>query len=83
MSENPSLFITYEEKWVNILHDVIKYVEEYNRLPAEKSRNTEIKCLGQWVSTQKANYKNISGIMKEPHIREQWEDFTAKYPQLF
>lgn len=83
MSENPSLFITYKEKWVNKLQDVIKYVEEYNRLPAEKSKNTEIKCLGNWVSTQKANYKNTSGSMKDPLIRQQWEDFTAKYPHLF
>ena len=37
-----------------------------------------IKSMGYWISTQKKNYIKEEQIMKEPQIRQQWEDFTNK-----
>ena len=31
--------------------------------------------LGEWISTQKKNYKTLSGIMKNTNIYVKWNEF--------
>jgi superfamily II DNA or RNA helicase len=77
-------FITNEELWKNNLEEIINYINKNNKLPSQHNKNEIIKKLGQWLGTQKNNYKNNCNIMKDENIRKIWEDFTTKkYKQYF
>jgi hypothetical protein len=55
--------ISNEDKWYVVLEKVIKYINENNKLPSEDHSNKEIKYLGVWISTQKANFKKHNHII--------------------
>ena len=76
-------FMTNEEIWNNKLNCVIGYIQENNKLPSKSNKNRDIYLLESWVRTQKQNYKNKIKSMNNQIIRQQWEEFIAKYPQLF
>jgi len=78
-----SLFRTNEEKWTDTMKDVEKYIVDKGKTPSSTDKIKVIKQLGCWILTQKQNYINNKCIMKDPSIRQQWEEFTSKYPQLF
>jgi hypothetical protein len=76
-------FMTNKEIWNNKLNCVIRYIQDNNKLPSKSNKNRDIYLLESWVSTQKQNYKNKTKSMKDPELRQQWEEFIAKYPHLF
>jgi hypothetical protein len=52
-------------------------------LPTSHNENKNIRQLGGWISTQKANYIKQKEIMKNKNIRKLWEEFYNKYITLF
>jgi hypothetical protein len=72
-----------EDIWNNSKNQVEDYIQIHNKLPSSKDKDKNIKQLGSWIGTQKANYNKQQQIMKDPQIREQWEKFTGKYTTLF
>ena len=52
-------------------------------LPSSTSKDIEIKTLGNWINTQKANYKNNENSMKNEEIIKEWEKFMNDYKELF
>jgi hypothetical protein len=74
----PLLILSNDEIWMNNLADVKEYVVKTGELPSQKAKDTKIKQMGQWISTQKINYAKSKTIMKEPSIRKEWEDFKHK-----
>jgi superfamily II DNA or RNA helicase len=79
MNEYCEYFTSKCDIWRNNLLIVIKYIEGHNKLPSSKDLDDK----GCWLSDQKKNYENNKYIMKDPEIRQQWEEFIAKYPHLF
>jgi superfamily II DNA or RNA helicase len=77
------LFLSNEEIWFENKNKVEEYIEQLNKLPSQHSKDTNIKSLGQWISTQKNNYKKIEQIMNNEEIRKEWEAFIEKYHRLF
>ena len=77
------LFKTNEEIWKENLNKVNIYINKYNKLPFDKSKDKNIKQLGQWLHNQKRNYENKEFIMKDEEIRKQLESFIEKYSDLF
>ena len=77
------LFMSNDEMWNDTLKKVKLYIKTNNKLPSSTDKNKEIKQLGNWISTQKANYSNKEYIMKEENIRIKWEDFINTYAHLF
>jgi hypothetical protein len=73
------LFKSNEEKWNDKLVLLEKYVIENSKLPLKRSKDKDIKSLGNWLSTNKQKYKNKKEIMKNEEIRKLWEDFIEKY----
>ena len=72
------------EKWKENLKKLEEYIEKYNKLPSNKSKDKDIKILGEWLSSQKINYKNNECIIKlSEDIRKQWEEFIEKYSEYF
>jgi spore coat protein CotH len=83
MTKYSELFITNKEKWFKTLQAVEHFIEINNKLPTHGSKDQEVKSLGEWLSHQKKNYKKQQKIMKQPEIRETFENFMLKYPHLF
>lgn len=69
--------------WTDKLEQLEEYIKENNKLPTRCSLDKSVHILGSWVSSQKANYKTKTKIMKKPKIRHQWEQLMSKYPVLF
>lgn len=76
------LFRTNEEVWMDTLHKVELYIQQYKKRPSASSKDKEISSLGNWISIQKENYKNIEQIMTNEDIRKIWEDFVNKYQEV-
>jgi len=68
-------------------HDKLKLVEDYiienNKRASSTDNLNDIKQLGNWIITQKKNYKNKTEIMKNETIRKQWNEFIEKYKKYF
>ena len=71
--------LTWDEK-LELIED---YIKENNKLPSKENKNKEIKSLGEWIQSQKKNYKNNEGLIKNNDIKLKWEEFTDKYKDLF
>jgi hypothetical protein len=68
-------FLSNEEKWDNYVEDLKKYIDTNHKLPS-KSDN---KSLEKWLSHQKNNLKNCSGLMKDDIIYNKFKDFLDIY----
>ena len=75
--------LSVQELWNKKLERLNSYVVKTCKLPTQKDKDLKIKQIGQWVSTQKINYATSLWIMKEPVIRQEWEEFKRKHILLF
>lgn len=83
ITEYSDLFRSNYEIWIDNFNLLKIYVDKNKRLPLSTDKIKEIKQLGRWILNQKQNYTKNKCIMKDPSIRQQWEEFTSKYPHLF
>jgi len=79
--------INSKELWIKRLEEVKKYIDENNKSPSSTSKDKNIKQIGIWIGTQKANYdiditKCKEGI-KDEEIYNKWTEFITdnKYKQ--
>jgi len=72
-----------EKKWLNKLDLVKKYIDKHDKKPSEDSRDSATKRLGNWIKSQKRNYKIYNSVMINDKIRKIWEDFLNKYDKYF
>ncbi len=72
-------------KWYDFLNQLVKYIDTNNKRPSKINKNTQIKELAEWSSTQKKNYKNKTNIMKNKIIYNKWSNFinNEKYNKYF
>ena len=75
----PLLFISNEDQWYLNLKSVETYFEANKKMPSKRDTNVDIKYLGEWLSTQRSNYKNLNNIMKDSNILSAYKTFRAKY----
>ena len=68
-------FIDNTKLWYNKLEEIKNYININYKRPSGGDKNTNIKQLGKWISTQLKNYKNKTHIMLNDTIRKSWEDF--------
>lgn len=83
MKDIKVLFLNNEELWNDNKSKVEEYIHIYNKLPSGTDNDKELSSLGNWIYTQRRNYKKKQKIMVNDNIRKEWEEFTAKYPHLF
>jgi hypothetical protein len=74
-SKYKKYFQSNEDNWYELLNDVIKYINTYNKKPSRTDKNEIIKRFGDWISNQQKNYKNITQIMKNEEIYNKWSEF--------
>ena len=79
-------FISHDEHWINNLNMVKTFIINNNKLPSRYSKDENEKYYGDWVATQKTNYKNnIKMLSAENHseTRRIWEEFLEEYKDFF
>jgi len=64
---------------MNMLAKVEAYILENQKMPARRSKDTTIKKMGTWISTQQKNYNKKTEIMKKQEIYNSWTVFMKKY----
>ena len=50
-------FLDDNTKWKETLQEICEYIDKNNKIPSQQDEDIEIKKLGVWICTQKANYK--------------------------
>ena len=75
--------LSYEESWYNNLEKVKLYINENKCRPVDKSKDNNIKQLGQWLLHQQSNYKNNDNLMKNENIKRYYELFLEEYKEYF
>jgi hypothetical protein len=76
-------FLTNDERWINMLDKIKKYISEEEKLPTRYNKDNEIKQLGRWLSSQQQNYSKKEYIMVDLSIRKKWELFVNEYKEYF
>ncbi|AYV83260.1 MAG: DEXDc helicase [Hyperionvirus sp.] len=66
--------LTQREKWIETFGEIKKYIDIHKRRPCNKSKNGEIRKLGQWIINQTVCYSKNMGQMRKSEIRKQWEE---------
>ena len=75
--------LSVDEIWEKNLKLLIEFIEHNKKRPSNKSKNVDQKFLGDWISHQQNNYKNMAHSMKLQSTRTQWAALVRKYPNLF
>ena len=75
----------HDDEWEINLNQVKEYIEKNNKKPSHGHKNSEIKKLGSWISTQQKNYKKKENIMKNSDIYNKFSKFIndSKYMNHF
>jgi len=76
-------FISNEDQWQITLEEVSRYIDENDKRPSTNDKDKTIKHLGQWISHQQTKYRKQEFVMKNPNIRQIWEEFIEKYSVYF
>ncbi len=71
------------EIWLSKLDELKKFIQTNQKLPAYSSKNNIEKFLGQWLSTQKQNYKNKTENMKDEIYNSVWKSFITENDNYF
>ena len=72
-----------EKVWFKILNNVKQYINTNKRRPSSKSKNENIKEMGEWILHQQKIYANRIGIMKFTNIYNEWKMFIEYYKEYF
>ena len=70
-----SYFQSNEELWIKQLEQVKLYIDTNNKRPSGSDIDSNIKQLGNWISTQQQKYKNKKQIMLNEWIYNKWTEF--------
>ena len=68
-------FLNNTELWHNMLDKLTRFISENNKLPSKHSQDSDIKTLGNWLGTTKAQYKTRDGIMGNSEIFMEWANY--------
>jgi superfamily II DNA or RNA helicase len=71
--------LIWEEKfeWVK------NYIDENGKKPSQYDKNIKIQRMGEWINTQKHNYKHKILNMKDKNIYDKWTEFINNNLDFF
>jgi superfamily II DNA or RNA helicase len=79
MEEYPKYFLNHEQKWIQKLDKVKKFMKDNNNSPSRYSKDEYEKDLGSWISTQKENFKKNIKLFSHENILKIWDSFQVEY----
>ena len=83
MTDYPQNFLNNEEKWLNKLNKVKKYVEDHNNAPSRYSKDPDEKELGLWFAMQKENCRRNIKMFAHENIIAIWKKFIEDHKKHF
>ena len=83
INEYKEYFLSNEEIWINNLDKVKIYINENNKIPSIKDKDSNIKQLKSWITNQKTNYKKKENIMTNDIYYNKWTEFIDEYKEYF
>ncbi len=82
INEYNKYFKTNKEIWYDNLNKLKQHINKYKKKPSGVDKNKDIRQIGQWLLTQKKNFKNNNQIMKDPIIYNKWLQFINEYHNI-
>ncbi len=79
----PDLFADVDDRWHQTFENVRAFVVQHGNLPSRYAKDPVEKKWGNWIDTQKRNFKQNKDAMSDPDKHDQWQAFTEEYPALF
>lgn len=76
-------FKSDNDKWLRNYNEVEQFINNNNRRPTHHSKDEIEKKYGYWIQTNRDNYKDKKGTMKDEYIYNFWTEFIEKYKQYF
>jgi hypothetical protein len=73
----------YFDVWNTSFDKLKEFIDKNNKTPSSMSKNKDEKVLGQWISDQNKNYKNIIHSMKYDERYNAWSRFLEQYKEYF
>jgi hypothetical protein len=84
-SEYSKYLLQGKEQWYSRLNELKMFLDKNKdkkqKSPSSHSKDTNIRSLASFISTQEKNYKNKSQIMKEQDIYDVWTNFMEEYKE--
>ncbi len=84
-SEYSKYLLQGKEQWYSRLNDLKMFLDQNKdkkqKSPSSHSKDTNIRSLASFISTQEKNYKNKTQIMKEQDIYDTWTNFLEEYKE--
>lgn len=72
-----------KEQWFSRLNELKIFLDENKdkkqKTPSSHSKDSNIKSLASFISTQKKNYENKTQIMRDSDIYDTWTNFLEEY----
>jgi ribosomal RNA-processing protein 8 len=68
-----------DEKWYEKFDELKNFINKNKRRPNKWSQNEIEKKIGNWLQTQRSNYKKKLQAMKDETKYNLWTEFTEKY----
>ena len=77
--------VNHIDEWKCNLNKCKLYMDQYNKSPSKTDKLKTVSVLGEWICTQKINYKNKTGTMKSDEVVNLWLQFINddKYKHYF
>jgi len=62
------------QEWKTKHNNMCQFIDSKKKAPSQCAKDFSEKTLGKWVNSQKNNYSNSSGLMKNQEILKIWRD---------
>ena len=82
-NEYDSYFKSNNEKWLRNFDEMKNFFVVNNRKPTHHSEDEQEKRLGNFIQTNRENYKDKKGTMTDVVIYDNWTNFMEEYEQFF
>jgi superfamily II DNA or RNA helicase len=83
LEEYKEYFVSIDEIWNNRFENLKTFIDINKKLPSAKSKNIDEKFIGEWLNSQKKNYKTKSGSIISEERCAIWEQFLEEYKEYF
>jgi hypothetical protein len=72
-------FLSQYDSFIINLNKLKTYIDTNNQIPSQRSKDKDIKSIGQWICTTKRNYSKRTCNMKDEKIYKLWYKFLNDF----
>ena len=75
--------VSKEEKWMEMLDKIKKYIDCNNKKPSSKDDNKDIRYMAKWMYVQYRYYAINKHTIKNNYMQNHWNNFIIEYNKYF